>query len=75
MAEDRKKIAVPGLRCRTENLAGAAPGLWRYAHENLAEKTAREPGFFAEAFARYGMKEGDVVVVNAGRGAAYVVGV
>lgn len=61
--------------CVVRNLVASGPGLWKYSHEGLAEKEAKGEGFFSAALERYGMREGDVVLVNAGNGNAFMVGV
>jgi hypothetical protein len=65
------KLAV----CKADSLFRSGPGLWLYREPGVAESDARAAGFFAEARTRFGMRDGDIVLVNAGAGKTYMVGV
>lgn len=56
-------------------LTGAGCGLWKYSAAGGDEAPARDAAFFAPAFGSYGMRAGDVVIVNAGNGNVFLVGV
>jgi hypothetical protein len=45
-------------------LVRVGQGFWTYRHRGDPKDTQR-PGYFADAFRRYGMRDGDVICVNA----------
>jgi 3-mercaptopyruvate sulfurtransferase SseA len=59
---------------KAEFLHNAGLCLWMYREPGVAEADVREPGFFAGARTRYGLKPGDIVLVNSA-GKTFMVGV
>lgn len=73
MAE--KKQSAAKKPCDMTKLAASGTGLWKYAQEGVTEEIVKDKAFFTEAVEKYGMREGDIVFVNAGGGKAFMVGV
>jgi hypothetical protein len=71
--ETAKAPARPGV-CKPVFLHSAGFGLWMYREPGVNEEDARSAGFFADARTRFGMKAGDIVLVNAGAGKTFMVG-
>ena len=64
-----------GNSFETARLTGTGCGIWKYDASGMDRKTIAEGRFFAPAMDRYGMRPGDVVIVNAGGGNVFLVGV
>lgn len=69
-----------GKSFEVKRLTGAGCGIWKYDARGADETAVRENGFFDAACERYGMRPGDVVIVNlgkngAGKSAVFLVGV
>lgn len=62
-------------RFQATRLTGTGCGIWRYDARGADETAAGDAVFYAPAFERYSMKEGDVVIVHAGSGSVFLVGV
>ncbi|WP_035066658.1 hypothetical protein [Nitratidesulfovibrio termitidis] len=61
-------------RADAAGLTLVGSGTWRYHTTDDDEEAVRSAGYFDHCAARYGMRPGDVVLVNA-RGAAFMVGI
>ncbi|MCC8194349.1 MAG: hypothetical protein LIP28_06865 [Deltaproteobacteria bacterium] len=64
-----------GKTFEAKRLTSTGCGIWKYDAAGADVTAVGESGFFATAFERYGMRPGDVVIVNAGDGNVFLVGV
>lgn len=64
-----------GKSFEAKRLTSTGCGIWKYDAAGADETAVGESGFFATACERYGMRPGDVVIVNAGGGNVFFVGV
>jgi hypothetical protein len=65
LAKQYVDAALPAsLPFDAKMLVRVGQGFWTYRHYG-DPSGPQQPGFFREAFRRYGMREGDVVCVNA----------
>ncbi|MDL2272233.1 hypothetical protein LJC23_04285 [Desulfovibrio sp. OttesenSCG-928-I05] len=70
-----KNAAAGAALCKPTLLVNTGIGVWKYSEAGVAREQVTDEGFFAEAFEKFGMRSGDIVLVNAGNGESFMVGV